>query len=163
MSGRSRRVKARKRGWQSTGMTRISLETIVAISRVPVKHLMTPPPLPSTTGSRLARIGLWLQLAPLIGIADTMRQVWKAFQPVLDEMRYSGHTDLTVMSRAMSAVIKASLTSSMIGTVVSFIGAALIFIAYLKYKHRPRWATGFLIAFVILGVTSLALAFIPVA
>ena len=92
-----------------------------------------------------------------------MLQVWKAFQPVLEEMRFSGHTDLTVMSRAMSDVIKASLTSSMIGTVVSFIGAALIFIAYLKYKHRPRLATGFLIAFVILGIMTALLAMIPVS
>lgn len=123
---------------------------------------MNPPPLPSTTGSRLARAGLWLQLAPLIGIADTARLLWKALHPVLAKIRTSGITDPFVMARMMNDVIKASLTSSLTGTVISFIGAVLIFIAYFKYQHRPRWATGFLIAFVILGIMSLLFASIPI-
>lgn len=123
----------------------------------------TPPPLPISTGSRLARIGLWLQLAPLIGIADTVRQVWSAFQPVLDAIRTSGSGDPFMMARAMNDVIKASLASSMFGTVISIIGAALIFIAYFKYQHRPRWATGFLVAFVILGILTVLLALVPVS
>ncbi len=122
---------------------------------------MNPPPLPSTTGSRLARVGLWLQLAPLIGIADTVRLLWKALHPVLANIRTSGITDPFVMARMMNDVIKASLTSSLTGTVISFIGAALIFIAYFKYQHRPRWAAIFLIAFVVLGIISLAFAFLP--
>ena len=123
---------------------------------------MKPPPLPLTLGSRLARIGLWLQLAPLFGIADTLRQMWKAFQPALAELNRHGSTDPFFMTRVMGDVIKVSVTSSMIGTVISFIGAALIFTAYFKYQHRPRWATGFLIAFVILGIMSLLFASIPI-
>lgn len=122
---------------------------------------MKPPALPPTVGSRLARIGLWLQLAPLIGIGDTLRQVWQAFQPVFEKIKHTGHADPLALSRVMNDVIKASLTSSMIGTVISTIGAALIVLAYYRYHHRPRWASVFILAFIALGILSLGLAYFP--
>lgn len=122
---------------------------------------MKPPALPPTVGSRLARIGLWLQLAPLIGIGDTLRQVWQAVQPVFEKIKHTGHADPLALARVMNDIIKASLTSSMIGTVISTTGAALIVLAYYRYHHRPRWASVFILAFIALGILSLGLAYFP--
>ena len=49
-----------------------------------------PPPLPSPPGARLARIGLWLQLAPLVGIGETLRQVWPLIRRFYTEAATGG-------------------------------------------------------------------------
>lgn len=111
-----------------------------------------PPPLPNPAGSHLAKIGLWLQLAPLIGITDTMRQLWALFREALERAQAGeAAVDVTLISKMMQV----ATTSSLTGTIISCIGALLVLLAYTKYHYRPKWAFWFLIAFVALGFMSL--------
>ena len=113
-----------------------------------------PPPLPHTTGSRLAKIGLWLQLAPLIGITETLRQLWTLFREALVRAQAG---EATVDVAFISKMMQVATTGSLTGTIFSCIGALLILLAYTKYHYRPKWALGFLIAFLALGFMSLPL------
>jgi hypothetical protein len=114
--------------------------------------VMKPPPLPHSRGKRLAQLGLWLQLAPLIGIGETMRQVWHAFQPVLEIVSQGGALSPALLAQVSRDVLQRSLTASMMGTIISFIGALLIAWAFFKFRHRPRWVLVFLLSYVILGL-----------
>lgn len=113
-----------------------------------------PPPLPHTTGSRLAKIGLWLQLAPLIGITETLRQLWTLFREALVRAQAG---EATVDVAFISKMMQVATTGSLTGTIISCIGALLILLAYTKYHYRPKWAFWFLIAFLALGFMSLPL------
>lgn len=111
-----------------------------------------PPPLPPTTGSRLAKVGLWLQLAPLIGLSETLQQLWALYREMLVRIQTGGVAlDITSVSKLM----KAATTGSMAGTLISCLGAALILLAYTKFNYQPRWAFWFLVSFVILGLLSM--------
>ena len=111
-----------------------------------------PPPLPHTTGSDLAKIGLWLQLAPLLGITETLRQLWTLFREVLVRAQAG---EATVDVAFISKMMQVATTGSLAGTIISCIGALLILLAYTKYHYRPKWAFWFMIAFLALGFMSL--------
>lgn len=113
-----------------------------------------PPPLPHTAGSRLAKIGLWLQLAPLIGITDTLRQLWTLFRQALERAQAG---EATVDVALISKMMQVATTGSLAGTIISCIGALLVLLAYTKYRYRAKWAFWFLIAFLALGFMSLPL------
>lgn len=123
-----------------------------------------PPPLTSPIGARLARIGLWLQLAPLIGIGETLRQVWPLIRKFYREAATGGLVSTELVTRwaeTLTQAVNAAMTSSVIGTVISFIGMAMILVAFVKYRYRPAWVLWFLATCVVLGLLTLGLVLIP--
>ncbi len=123
-----------------------------------------PPPLPSTPGARLARIGLWLQLAPLVGIGETLRQVWPLIRRFYTEAAIGGMPGPELVTRwaeTLTQAVHAAMASSMIGTAISFIGTAMILVAFFKHRYRPAWVVCFLTASVLLGVLTLGMMMIP--
>jgi hypothetical protein len=123
-----------------------------------------PPPLPSPPGARLARIGLWLQLAPLIGIGETVRQVWPLIRKFYAEAATGGMPSLELVTRwaeTLTQAVHAAMASSMIGTFVSFIGVAMILVAFVKHRYRPAWVVWFLAASLFLALLTLGMMMIP--
>jgi hypothetical protein len=123
-----------------------------------------PPPLPSPPGARLARIGLWLQLAPLVGIGETLRQVWPLIRRFYTEAATGGMPGPEMVTRwaeTLTQAVRAAMASSMIGTGISFIGTAMILVAFFKHRYRPSWVVCFLAASLLLGVLTLAMMMIP--
>lgn len=123
-----------------------------------------PPPIPSPPGARLARIGLWLQLAPLIGIGETVRQVWPLIRKFYSEAATGGMPSLELVTRwaeTLNQAMHAAMASSMIGTLISFIGVAMILVAFFKHRYRPAWVVCFLAASVLLAVLTLGMMMIP--
>lgn len=123
-----------------------------------------PPPLPSPPGARLARIGLWLQLAPLIGIGETVRQVWPLIRKFYAEAATGGMPSLELVTRwaeTLNQAMHAAMASSMIGTFVSFIGVAMILVAFVKHRYRPAWVVWFLAASLFLALLTLGMMMIP--
>jgi hypothetical protein len=100
----------------------------------------------------LAKVGLWLQLAPLLGITETLRQLWTLFREALVRGQAG---EATVDVAFISKMMQVATTGSPAGTIISCIGALLILLAYTKYHYRPKWAFWFLIAFLALGFMSL--------
>lgn len=123
-----------------------------------------PPPLPPPPGARLARIGLWLQLAPLVGIGETLRQVWPLIRQFYTEAAVGampGPELITRWAETLTQAVHAAMASSMIGTVISFIGVAMILVAFFKHRYRPAWAVWFLAASLFLAVLTLGMMMIP--
>lgn len=117
---------------------------------------MTPPPLPQTTGSRLAKIGLWMQLGSLIGISETVKQLVVLISETWERAQNGAATvDMALISKIMQAATRGSL----IGNVISIVGALLVLLAYTRYRYRQSWAFWFLIAFLILGMLNLPVFF----
>jgi hypothetical protein len=54
----------------------------------------------------------------------------------------------------LSQQVAAAMAGSFIGTGLSLVGAGLILLAYVRYRHRPAWAFWFLAAFAVLGLLS---------
>ncbi len=111
-----------------------------------------PPPLPSTAGPRLARLGLWLQLAPLIDVVPVLRRLWGLFQETQTRMLETGAMPDVAL---LSSLVRAAFSGSYVGTGLSLLGAVFILVAYVKHRHRPAWARMFLLAMAGLGLLSL--------
>lgn len=125
-----------------------------------------PPPLPlaSPPGARLARIGLWLQLAPLVGIGETLRQVWPLIRQFFTEAALGGMPGPELITRwaeTLTQAVHAAMASSMVGTAISFIGVAMILVAFFKHHYRPAWVVWFLAASLFLAVLTLGMMMIP--
>jgi biopolymer transport protein ExbB/TolQ len=91
------------------------------------------------TGRKLAKIGAWMQLALLIGVAGSVIGMMRAFDAL--EAAAPGVGDPTRLSAAIGNV----LWSTLAGIVISFIGGVLICIALLSSRYRARWLFWFLI------------------
>jgi biopolymer transport protein ExbB/TolQ len=94
---------------------------------------------PHATGRKLAKIGAWMQLALLIGVAGSVIGMMQAFDAL--EASAPGVGDPTRLSAAIGHV----LWSTLIGFVISVIGGILICIALLGTSYRSRWFFWFLI------------------
>ncbi len=91
---------------------------------------------PSNSGAFIAKLGAWLQLAQVIGLAGTVTGMMKAFR----ELGTSGTSDPAKLSGAIGEVLIASAA----GIAVSFIGLLLVLIAITACRYRAVWMFWFL-------------------
>ncbi|MDP1592604.1 MAG: MotA/TolQ/ExbB proton channel family protein [Prosthecobacter sp.] len=91
---------------------------------------------PSNNGAFIAKLGAWLQLAQVIGLAGTVTGMMKAFQV----LGTSGTADPAKLSKAIGEV----LVSAASGIAVSFIGLILVIIAITACRYRAVWMFWFL-------------------
>lgn len=91
------------------------------------------------TGRRLAKLGAWMQLALLIGLAGSIIGMMSAFH-VLGSAA-PGVSDPSELSAAIGHV----LWSTFVGFVFSLIGGILICIALLGTCYRAPWFFWFLV------------------
>lgn len=87
-------------------------------------------------GAFIAKLGAWLQLAQVIGLAGTVVGMMKAF----GELKTSGAGDPTKLSGAIGEV----LVSTFIGMAVAFVGVILVIIAITACRYRAKWMFWFL-------------------
>ena len=90
----------------------------------------------SNSGAFIAKLGAWLQLAQLIGLAGTVTGMMKAFR----ELGTTGTSDPAKLSGAISEV----LVTAAGGIAVSFIGILLVLIAITACRYRAVWMFWFL-------------------
>jgi hypothetical protein len=91
---------------------------------------------PSNNGAFIAKLGAWLQLAQVIGLAGTVAGMMKAFQV----LGTAGTSDPAKLSRAIGEV----LWSSFAGIAVAFVGLILVLIAITACRYRAVWMFWFL-------------------
>jgi hypothetical protein len=87
-------------------------------------------------GAFIAKLGAWLQVAPVLGIIATMFGMSKAFK-VLAE---SGAGDPAKLSAAIGDV----LVYTIIAITVAFAGLVLVTVAITVCRYRARWMLKFL-------------------
>ncbi|OYW24871.1 MAG: hypothetical protein B7Z55_00940 [Planctomycetales bacterium 12-60-4] len=90
----------------------------------------------SNSGAFIAKLGAWLQLAQLIGLAGTVAGMMKAFR----KLGTSGTSDPEKLSGPIGEVLIASAA----GIAVSFIGVLLVLIASTACRYRAVWMFWFL-------------------
>lgn len=83
------------------------------------------------TGKRLAKIGAWLQLCPLIGLLGTVIGMMRAFKMLGTQ----GIGDPSQLSGAIGEV----LIATYIGQFGGLIGSVFLALAIWRYGFRPRW------------------------
>ncbi len=93
-------------------------------------------PIPPQRGAFIAKLGVWLQLAQVIGLAGTVTGMMKAFQV----LGTAGTADPAKLSKAIGEV----LVSAAGGIAVSFIGLILVIIAITACRYRAVWMFWFL-------------------
>ncbi|MFN0077648.1 MAG: MotA/TolQ/ExbB proton channel family protein [Prosthecobacter sp.] len=91
---------------------------------------------PSNNGAFIAKLGAWLQLAQIIGLAGTVTGMMKAFKT----LEASGAGDPAKLSAAIGDVLVYTAT----GIALSFIGLVLMIIAITVCGYRSRWMFQFL-------------------
>lgn len=91
---------------------------------------------PSNNGAFIAKLGAWLQLAQVIGLAGTVAGMMKAFQV----LGTAGTSDPAKLSKAIGEV----LWSSFAGIAVAFVGLILVIIAITACCYRAVWMFWFL-------------------
>ncbi|HBJ83493.1 MAG TPA: hypothetical protein DDZ88_06400 [Verrucomicrobiales bacterium] len=84
----------------------------------------------------MAILGVWLQLAQLVGLAGTVTGMMKAF----GELKTSGTGDPSKLNGAIGEV----LISTFIGIAVAFVGIVLVTIAITACRYRSVWMFWFL-------------------
>ena len=88
-------------------------------------------PEPLARGKMLAKVGAWMQMAPLIGVAATIIGTLRAFKG----LRSAGIND----PRALAGQIGEVLIYTWIGLCIGQVGLLLIGIALLTTGYRARW------------------------
>lgn len=91
---------------------------------------------PSQSGAFIAKLGAWLQLAQIIGLAGTVLGMIKAFS----SLKTTGTSDPEVLSGAIGEV----LISSAVSIAISFIGVLLVLISITLCRYRAAWMFWFL-------------------
>lgn len=91
---------------------------------------------PSNSGAFIAKLGAWLQLAQVIGLASTVRGMTKAFQA----LGATGKGDPAKLSAAIGEVLRGALA----GISVSLVGIVLALIAITACRYRAPWMFWFL-------------------
>lgn len=91
---------------------------------------------PSNSGAFIAKLGAWLQLAQLIGLAGTVLGMMKAFSA----LKTTGTSDPERLSGAIGEV----LWSTFAGMAVSLVGIVLVLIALTTCRYRAAWMFWFL-------------------
>ncbi len=91
---------------------------------------------PSNNGAFIAKLGAWLQLAQVIGLAGTLAGMMKAFRV----LGTSGQSDPARLSKAIREV----LVSAAGGIAVALIGVILVIIAVTACRYRAAWMFWFL-------------------
>lgn len=87
-------------------------------------------------GAFIAKLGVWLQLAQLIGFGGTVIGMMKAFEG----LGAAGRSDPAKLSRAIGEV----LWSSFAGIAISLVGIILVIIAITARRYRAVWMFWFL-------------------
>lgn len=87
-------------------------------------------------GAFIAKLGVWLQLAQVIGFAGTAAGMMKAFKV----LGTAGTSDPAKLHRAIGEV----LWTSFAGIAVSFVGVILVIIAVTACRYRATWMFWFL-------------------
>ena len=93
-------------------------------------------PSSSNSGAFIAKLGAWLQLAQVIGLAGTVAGMMKAFS----SLKTSGTSDPEALSGAIGEVLIASAA----GIAISLIGIILVLIAITACRYRAVWMFWFL-------------------
>jgi hypothetical protein len=91
---------------------------------------------PSNSGAFIAKLGSWLQLAQVIGIAGTVMGMMKAF----DSLKTKGADDPAKLSEAIGEV----LWTTFAGMALSLVGILLVLIAITVCRYRAVWMFWFL-------------------
>ncbi len=91
---------------------------------------------PSNNGAFIAKLGAWLQLAQVIGLAGTVAGMMKAFQV----LGTSGTADPAKLSGAIGEV----LWTTFAGIAIAFVGLILVLIAITACRYRAVWMFWFL-------------------
>ena len=91
---------------------------------------------PSNSGAFIAKLGAWLQLAQIIGLAGIVNGMMKAFR----EIGTSGTSDPALLSGAIGEVLIAAAG----GIAVSLVGLLLVLIAITVCRYRAVWMFWFL-------------------
>lgn len=91
---------------------------------------------PSNSGAFIAKLGAWLQLGLIFGVAGTVSAMRKAFQ----EIGTAGTSDPTILSGAIGEV----LYTTFAGLAVSLVGILLVTIAITVCRYRAVWMFWFL-------------------
>jgi len=91
---------------------------------------------PSNSGAFIAKLGAWLQLAQVIGLAGTVMGMMKAFST----LKTSGAGDPAKLSDAIGGV----LWSTFAGMALSLVGLLLVLIAITVCRYRAPWMFWFL-------------------
>jgi hypothetical protein len=110
-------------------------------------------PIPPQRGSFIAKLGAWLQLAQVIGLAGTIVGMAKAFKT----LEAKGTGDSAKLSAAISEVL--IYTSAGIG--LAFLGLVMVTIAITACRYRACWMYRFLFwySFWLIGLNVWLLAF----
>ncbi|MEY2821239.1 MAG: hypothetical protein RJA37_586 [Verrucomicrobiota bacterium] len=96
---------------------------------------MEPPSSPQR-GALIAKVGAWLQVAPVLGIVGTIFGMSKAFKI----LAHSGAGDPARLSAAIGDV----LIYTIIAVSMALIGLVLVTIAITACRYRSRWMLKFL-------------------
>lgn len=87
-------------------------------------------------GAFIAKLGAWLQLAQVIGLAGTAVGMMKAFRV----LGTAGSNDPAKLSAAIGEV----LWTTSLGIAISFVGVILVIIAITACRYRATWMFWFL-------------------
>jgi hypothetical protein len=90
----------------------------------------------SNSGAFIAKLGAWLQLGQIVGLAGTVAGMMHAFA----ELKTSGTNDPAKLSGAIGEV----LWSTFAGIAIAFIGIILVTIAITACRYRAVWMFWFL-------------------
>ena len=90
-------------------------------------------------GRRVALVGAFLQLGPLIGLVGTFVGIIRAFYTL--ESSSSGDP------ARLSANVTGALYATAAGLVLSVVGLILIYVALFRYRYRAEWFFGFLLIY----------------
>ncbi len=101
-------------------------------------------PLPPQRGAFIAKLGAWLQLAPVLGAIGTFYGMTKAFNTLAS----SGAGDPAKLSAAIGDV----LIYTAIAVSLTLVGLVLVTIAITICRYRERWMFKFLCIYGLLSV-----------
>lgn len=93
-------------------------------------------PAPPQRGAVIAKLGAWLQLAQVIGLAGTVTGMMRAFR----EVGTSAQSDPTIISGAIGQV----LWTTFAGIAVAAVGLIFVMIAITACRYRSVWMFWFL-------------------
>jgi biopolymer transport protein ExbB/TolQ len=96
-------------------------------------------------GRRLALIGGWMQLGPVVGLLGTVIGMMRAFSVL-------GGSGMSTDPGQMAAAVGEVLIFTLIGLLLSTTGLVLMALAFFVYRYREPWMWRLLLIFALLIV-----------